>query len=434
MLLDADAALKAAELLSDAAFHKDAHRRLFRAMTALVDRGDVLDPVVLRDELGRRGDLEAIGGIDYVALLLDVVPTAANIEFHCRIVREKALLRRLIDVGTEMVQSAFEARHDVNTLLDLAEQRVFEIAFQRGTQEAIRIKELMWDAMERIEARRRGDESARGVPSGFKDLEEKTNGFHRSDLIIVAARPSMGKTAFCLDIAANAAIDSQVPVVVFSLEMSREQVVERLLASESLVDLQRLRTGRLRDEDFPRLSGAAGRLGGAKIWIDDTPALSLLELRSKARRLKAEHEAGLFIVDYLQLIRGPADSESRQAEISFISRSLKALARELRTPVIALSQLSRAPEQRGGDRRPMLSDLRDSGAIEQDADVVMFLYRPEMYAHLVEKSADMPEGYSELILAKHRNGPTGTIKLAFNRHCTRFTNYTERRPDDGDAF
>jgi replicative DNA helicase len=434
MLLSADAALKATEMLVDAAFYKEAHRRLFRAMSSMVEKGDVLDPVVLRDELARRGDLEAVGGIDYIAVLLDMVPTAANIEYHCRIVKEKALLRRLIDVGTQIVQTAFQGRDDVGTLLDRAEEKVFEVAFQRGTQDVVRIKELMWDAMERIEARHRGDETMKGVPSGFKDLEKMTNGFQASDLIIVAARPSMGKTSFCLDIAANAAIDGQVPVVLFSLEMSREQLVERLLASESFVDLQRLRTGGLRDDDFPRLSGAAGRLGGAKIWIDDSPALSLLELRSKARRLKAEHGTGLIIVDYLQLLRGPADAESRQAEISFISRSLKALARELRIPVIALSQLSRAPEQRGGDRRPLLSDLRDSGAIEQDADIVIFLYRAEMYAHLFEKDPDAQEGVAELILAKHRNGPTGTIKLTFNKHCTRFDSYTPQQPEEGDVF
>ncbi|MDH5806076.1 MAG: replicative DNA helicase, partial [Gemmatimonadota bacterium] len=369
MLLDQDAALKAVELLVDDAFFKEAHRRLFRTMAYLVEKKDVLDPVVLRDELERRGELEAVGGIEYVAMLLDVVPTAANVEFHCRIVKEKGLMRRMIEVGTGIVQTAYDGRQDVGELLDMAEQKIFEVSFQRGTQDVVRIKELMWDAMERIEARHRGDESVRGIMTGFTELDEKTNGFQPSDLIIIAARPSMGKTSFCLDVAANAAIDGQAPVVMFSLEMSQEQLVERLLASESFVDLQRLRTGKLRDDDFPRLSGAAGRLGGAKIWIDDTPAIPLLEMRSKARRLKAEHDIGMIIIDYLQLMIGPSDSENRQQEISFISRSLKALARELRVPVVALSQLSRAPEQRGGDRRPMLSDLRDSGAIEQDADL-----------------------------------------------------------------
>ncbi len=434
MLLDQDAALKAAELLVDDAFYKEAHRRLFRAMTAIIDKNDVLDPIVLRDELDRRGDLEAVGGVDYMSVLLDVVPTAANVEFHVRIVKDKALMRRLIEVGTGIVKASYDGKEDVGELLDLAEHKIFEVSFQRGTQEFVRIKELMWDAMERIEARHRGDETGQGVASGFQDLDKMTNGFQPSDLIIVAARPSMGKTSFCLDVAANAAIDGQVPVAIFSLEMSREQLVERLLASESFVDLQRLRTGQLRDEDFPRLSGAAGRLGSAKIWIDDTPAITLLELRSKARRMKAEHDIGLLVVDYLQLMQGPSNSESRQAEISFISRSLKALARELRIPLMALSQLSRAPEQRGGDRRPMLSDLRDSGAIEQDADLVLFLYRPEMYAgHLSDKDLEGKEGMAELIVSKHRNGPTGSVILTFNKNCTRFDSFTPRDQDPMDV-
>lgn len=432
MLLDPDAALKAVELLDDAAFYRDAHRRIFRTMVRIIERNDVVDPVVLREELARVGDLEAAGGTDYIAELLDVVPTAANIEYHCRIVREKALRRRLIEAGTAIVQSAYEGPQDVDALLDLAEQRIFDVSFQRGTDEAVRIKELMWRTMERIEARHRGDESVRGVPSGFTDLDHMTNGFQRSDLIIVAARPSMGKTAFCLNVATNAALEAEVPTVIFSLEMSKEQVVERLLAAESFVDLSRLRSGKLRDDDYPKMSRAAGLLGTAKMWIDDTPALTLLELRSKARRLKAEHGVGLIIVDYLQLIRGAVRAESRQEEISFISRSLKALARELETPVIALSQLSRAPEQRGGDRRPMLSDLRDSGAIEQDADLVIFIYRPEMYPSLLERE-DVQEGVAEIILAKHRNGPTGTLKLAFHKQYTRFENYTEREPQGFDA-
>lgn len=434
MFLDDDAALKAAEILVPEAFYREAHRKLFAAIAEVLQNNQPIDPVVVRDELNRRGDLESAGGIEYIATLLDAVPTAANVEFHCRIVREKALLRRLIDVGTGIVQTAYDARDDVGTLIDSAEQKIFEVSFQRGTQDVVRIKDLMWDAIERIEARRRGDESVRGVMTGFRDLDQLTNGFQASDLIIVAARPSVGKTSFCLDIAANAAIDSQVPVAVFSLEMSRDQLVERLLSSESFVDLHRLRSGQLRDEDFPRLSGAASRLGSAKLWIDDTPSLTLLELRSKARRMKAEHDIGLILVDYLQLIRGP-DSENRQAEISFISRSLKALARELKVPVISLSQLSRAPEQRGGDRKPMLSDLRDSGAIEQDADLVIFLYRAEMYQHLMDKAmGEIQEGQAEIILAKHRNGPTGTITLAFNKACTRFENFTDRQPPEGDVF
>ncbi len=429
MLMDPDAVLKAAELLNDTAFYKEANRRLFRAMVRLAERGDVVDPLTLRNELERSGDLDAAGGTDYIAELIDAVPTAANIEYHCRIVRDKALLRRLIDVGTGIVQRALEGRDDVGSALDQAEQQIFEVSQQRGTQDVIRIKELMWETMERIEARQHGDESVRGVSTGFTDLDSKTNGFQKSDLIIVAARPSMGKTSFCLNVAANAALEGKVPTAIFSLEMSRDQVVERLLAAESFVDLYRLRSGKLRDDDFPKMSRAAGLLGTAGIWIDDTPALTLLEMRSKARRMKAEHDIGLVIVDYMQLIRG-GRHDSRQEEMSFISRSLKALARELQTPVVALSQLSRAPEQRGGDRRPMLSDLRDSGAIEQDADLVMFIYRAKVYQRGAESEEAADDAAAELMLAKHRNGPTGTIKLAFHEQYTRFDNYSQRNPPD----
>ena len=433
MLLDADAVLKAAELLGDGDFYKEAHRRLFRAMVRLAERGDVVDPLTLRDDLERGGDLDAAGGTDYIAELIDAVPTAANIEYHCRIVKEKALLRRLIDVGTGIVQRAYEGREEVSTALDQAEQQIFEVSQQRGTQEVVRIKELMWQTMERIEARHQGDESVHGVATGFADLDHKTNGFQGSDLIIIAARPSMGKTSFCLNVAANAALEGKVPTAIFSLEMSRDQVVERLLAAESFVDLHRLRSGRLRDDDFPKMSRAAGLLGTAPIWVDDTPSLTLLEIRSKARRMKAEHDVGMVIIDYMQLIRGGGRHDSRQEEISFISRSLKALARELQTPVVALSQLSRAPEQRGGDRRPMLSDLRDSGAIEQDADLVMFIYRGEMYKNVIDAEEGSDENSAELILAKHRNGPTGTIKLAFHKQYTRFDNFTERAPGGPDG-
>ena len=428
MLLDNDAALKAAEMLDVPAFYQEAHRRVFAAMLSLLERNQVVDPVILQEELRKRGDLDASGGLEYLALLNDAVPTAANVEFHCRIVKGKSVLRRLIEVGTAIVRAAYEAREEVGELVDDAEHRIFEVSQQRGTQEAVRIKELMWDTVERIEARHRGDETAHGVKTGFVDLDKMTDGFQKSDLIIVAARPSMGKTAFCLNVAAHAAVYEKLPVVIFSLEMAREQLVERLLASESFIDLGRLKTGNLRDEDFPKLSRAAGLIGSSGVWIDDTPAMNLLELRSKARRLKAEYDVALFVIDYLQLLTAPRNSENRQAEISFISRSLKSLARELRTPLIALSQLSRAPEQRGGDRRPMLSDLRDSGAIEQDADVVLFIYRPERYQDIIDEHPEK-KGIAEINVAKHRNGPTGTVTLAFRDTCTRFDNLELREPE-----
>ncbi len=433
MMLDADAALRALELLDEAAFWREPHRKLFSALKALVERVDVTDPVALTDELEKRDELEDVGGREYISLLQDVVPTAAHVEYHCRILKNKALLRRLIETGEEIVRSASQGREDVDELLDRAEARIFDVSFQRRSQEAIRIKELMWETMERIEARHRGDESTRGVPSGFKDLDVKTNGFQRSDLIIVAARPAMGKTSFCLNIAANAALENKVPVAVFSLEMSRDQLIERFLAAESFVELHRLRSGALRDEDYPKMSRAAGMLGTAPIWIDDSPMLSTFELRSKARRMKAEHDIGLIVVDYLQLMRDAdgRNNRNRNEEISLISRNLKALARELHTPVIALSQLSRAPEQRGGDKRPLLSDLRDSGAIEQDADLVIFIYRSEMYRDPSEHS-DSQEGMAEIILAKHRNGPTGTVKLAFHKEFTRFKSYSARVPEGPD--
>src|SRR6266513_981646 len=322
MLLDQDAALKSAELLDDTMFYREGHRLLFRSMIALTERGDVIDPVTLRDELLRRGDLDRAGGMEYLGGLIDVVPTAANVEYHAKIVRDKAVLRRLIDAATAIIQDAYEGRATSIEVLDNAEHRVFQVAQFRRAEEFIRLKELIWPTMERIEQLHTSQGALTGVGTGFTDLDRLTAGFQRGDLVIVAARPSMGKTALALNVVQHAAIEHNVGIAVFSLEMSKEQLVQRLLCSEG-------------------------------------------------RRLKAEHDVGLVVVDYLQMMQGPTDSESRQQEISFISRSLKALAKELDVPVVALSQLSRAPEQRGGEhRRPQLSDLRESGAIEQDADVV----------------------------------------------------------------
>src|SRR6266446_1419110 len=427
MLLDQDAALKAAEILDDSMFYREGHRLLFRSMLSLTEHDDVIDPVTLRDELSRRGDLDRAGGMEYIASLIDVVPTAANVEYHAKIVRDKAVLRRLVEAATGIIQDVYEGHGTAGEVLDNAEHRVFQVAQFRRAEEFIRIKELIWPTMERIEQLQSGAGSVTGVPSGFVDLDRLTAGFQRADLVIIAARPSMGKTALALNIVQHAAIEHNTGVAFFSLEMSKDQLVQRL-CSEGLVDAQRLRRGQLRDDDYPKLARAAGLLGTAPIWIDDSASLTPLAMRSKARRLKAEHDIALVIVDYLQLMQGPGDVENRQQEISYISRSLKALAKELDVPVVAISQLSRAPEQRGGEhRRPQLSDLRESGAIEQDADVVCFIYRQEFYDGPVDpKTNESIEGIAEVIVGKQRNGPTGTVKLVFKKEYTRFDNYTPR--------
>jgi replicative DNA helicase len=427
MLMDADAIMRAAEHVDDTMFYREAHRRIFRAVVAISERGAIVDPLTLAEELLRRGELEASGGKDYLGYLLDAVPTSANVEYHAKIVKEKALLRRLIEVSTAIISESFEARTTAAELLDEAEQRIFQVSQQRGREGFARLKELLWPTMERIEAIQKGGKQITGVASGFTDLDELTSGFQPSDLVIVASRPSMGKTALVLNIAQHCAIEHNVPVAIFSLEMSKESLVQRLLTSEGRVDAQRLRKGILQNDDFTRLARAAGILTAAPIWIDDTPGISLLEMRSKSRRLKADSAVGLVIVDYLQLVEGPASAENRQQEISVISRSLKALAKELKVPVIALSQLSRAPEQRAGDsKRPQLSDLRESGAIEQDADVVMFIYRQEVYDGPVDKDGNPLEGRTELIIGKQRNGPTGIVNLYFHKSYTRFENFSPR--------
>jgi replicative DNA helicase len=432
MLLDADAIMRASEHIDDTMFYREGHRRLYRAMVAVTERGGVVDPLTLADELERRGELEAAGGREYLTYLLDAVPTVANVEYHARIVREKALLRRLIEVSTEIVGEAFEGRTTATDLLDHAESRIFALGQSKERAGFSRVKELLWPAMERLELLAQREQAITGVPSGFVELDHLTSGFQPADLVIIAARPSMGKTAFTLNIAQHAAITAKVPVAFFSLEMSKEALVQRMLASEALIDAQALRKGgRALDESMPRLAQAAGILSHAPIFIDDTPGIGLMEMRAKARRLKAEHNLGLIIVDYLQLMSGPAGVENRQQEVSQISRGLKALAKELKAPVVALSQLSRAPEQRSGDEkgRPQLSDLRESGAIEQDADVIMFIFRQEVYAERDETGRlkdPALEGRAEIIVGKQRNGPIGSIRLFFHKQYTRFDNFTAR--------
>ncbi len=436
MLLDGDAIVRAVELVDETMFYREGHRKIFRAMLALYQGGAVVDPLTLAEELDRTSSLAAAGGKDYIGILLYVVPTAANVEYHLKIVKEKALRRRLIEVAQGLVTEAHESPSDAAELIDLAEHRIFQVSQQRGSDGFTRIKELLWPAMERIESLREGGPLT-GIPSGFTDLDKITLGFQPADLVIIAARPSMGKTAFVLNIAQYAAVESNIATAIFSLEMSKESLVMRMLASEGFIDAQRLRSGKLTSQDHSNLAKAAALLGQAPIWIDDTPGLTLLEIRSRARRLKSTADIKMVIVDYLQLIAGPPGVENRQQEISQISRSLKILAKELGVPVLALSQLSRAPEQRTGDnKRPQLSDLRESGAIEQDADVVMFIYRPEMYDRPVDdngkavtQSDGTPiEGLAEVIIGKQRNGPTGLVRLNFAKQFTRFQNWTARTP------
>lgn len=425
MLLDQDAALRGAQLITDEMFYREAHRRLFRAMVALTERRSVIDHITLRDELTRRGELETVGGYDYIAELADVVPTAANLEYHARIVREKFVVRRLIETATGIITEAYDGHATASDLLDQAEARIFQVSQQRRDEGFTRLKEMLWPTMERIETLQKSGKTITGVPSGFTDLDNMTSGFQGSELTIVAARPSMGKTAFVLNVATHAAVEGH-GVAVFSLEMSKESLVQRMLTAEARVDSQLVRRGMLKDFDYTKLARAAGVLQSCPMWIDDTPALTLLEMRSKARRLKAESDVGLIIVDYLQLMRSPEYAENRVQEISDISRSLKGLAKELNVPVLALSQLSRASEQRGGERKPILSDLRDSGAIEQDADLVLFIHRPEYY----DREDESKRGVAEILLAKHRNGPTGDIHLRFNREYTRFDNLTQRAEEE----
>jgi replicative DNA helicase len=427
MLIDGDAVAKALEFVDDTMFYREANRRVFRAMARLFQRGQVIDPVTLGEDLAKTDELDGIGGMSYIAELLDAVPTAANIEYHARIVRERALLRRLIEGASSIIRDAYESgERTVEEVLDEAEQRIFQVAQSHEREGFVWIKKILYPTFEKIEQLQAAKGGITGVSTGIHQLDEMTGGLQRGDLVIVAARPSMGKTAFVTGVGLHAAITQQVPVAIFSLEMSKQQVVQRMLCSEALVDLGRLLRGRLQDDDFGRLAQAAGHLNTAPVWIDDSGSVSVLEMRAKARRLKADQpELGLVIVDYIQLMTGGADSENRQQEVSTISRGLKSLAKELDVPIIALSQLSRAPEQRS-DHRPQLSDLRESGSIEQDADLVMFLYRPEYYHTREEAQEKGLAGKAELIISKQRNGPTGAVDLFFRKECARFESAPDR--------
>jgi replicative DNA helicase len=420
ILLDNHALNRALELLSPDDFYKEAHRRIFQAILDLYERNEAIDLVTLTETLRRRNDLEGVGGSAYLTELVNAVPTAANISHHAKIVHEKSLVRQLIRTTTEIATRGYESTERIEELLDYAEQRIFGIADAKMQPTFHHVREVVKESFELIERRYEQKENVTGVPTGFAELDDLTAGLHPGDLIIIAGRPGMGKTALALNIAQHAAIDKHKPVAVFSLEMAREQLVIRMLCAEARVDAHKLRSGYLGAADWPKLTAAAGRIADAPIFIDDTAALTVLELRAKARRLKRDQGLQMVIVDYLQLMRGRGEADTREQEISEISRSLKALAKEMRVPVIALSQLSRAVESRT-ERRPQLSDLRESGAIEQDADLVMFVYRPEVYGQ-----TDENRNMAKIIVSKQRNGPTGDVDLVFLKEYTRFVPHEAR--------
>ncbi len=425
VLIDPEAISQVLELLSVEDFYQEGHRETYRAVLHLFERSEPIDLVTVTARLRELNKLDEIGGASYLASLTDHVPTTANLTYYAKIVHQHGMRRRLITAATEVVKLGFDTSEiHVDDLLDKAEQIIFDIAQQKIRRSFFPIREVVKESFKAIEKRYEQRQPVTGVPTGFLDLDRITSGLNPSDLIIVAGRPSMGKTAFALSMVAHAAVEAGVPSAIFSLEMSKEQLVQRLLCSLAKVDSNRLRGGFLAESDWPKLTRVAGQLSDAPVFIDDTAAINVLEMRAKCRRLQREKGLGLIIVDYLQLMRGVGRPESREREISEISRSLKALAKELNLPVIALSQLNRAVETRQ-DKRPMLADLRESGSIEQDADVICFVYRDEMY------NKETPDaGVAEIIVGKQRNGPTGTVRLAFLKDYTRFDNLAHE-PMDG---
>ncbi len=416
MLLEDVAIGRAVEILSSQSFYKEAHQTIFSAIIDLYERREAVDVITLTAKLKKMGQLDEVGGASYLTSLINSVPTSAHLEYYAKIVKEKSLLRQLINTATQIITESYASSEDPDMLLDRAEQMIFEIAQRRIEQSFIPIKEVLKDSFELIEDLYNRKEHVTGIPSGFKDLDHLTTGFQSGDLVVIASRPAMGKTSLCINIIQYVAVEKKMPVAFFSLEMSKEQLVQRMLWSEARINGRKLLSGFLGESAWPKLTIAAGRLSETAIFIDDTPAISVLELRAKARRLKTQHDIKLVVVDYLQLMQGRGKIENRQQEISEISRSLKSMAKELHVPVIAISQLSRAVESRV-NRRPLLSDLRESGAIEQDADLVGFIYRESYYTPTEEN-----KGIAEIIIGKQRNGPTGTVKLAFIEEYARFEN------------
>ncbi|MCF6237343.1 MAG: replicative DNA helicase [Candidatus Marinimicrobia bacterium] len=428
IMLDHMALSAAMKFLEPRSFYRPAHQKIYNAVLDLDGRGEPVDQITVVDELKRSGDLQAVGGAYYITELTEKVPSTANAEYYARLVMESSALRALIQLSAELSTEAYETRERVDVLLEKAESKIFELSEKRfRIGDFVPIRTALDEAFAQADKFHENPGGIRGVATGFEKLDEITSGFQNSDLIIIAARPSMGKTALSLSVARNAAVKYGHKVAIFSLEMSNYQLAMRLLCSEAKVDAHLVRTGRLPSNLWPRLSTAAGNLAEAQIFLDDSASLNITELRAKARRLKAEKDIDLIIVDYMQLLQGSGRVESRQQEISQISRSFKMLAKELDLPIVALSQLSRAVETRGGDKRPILSDLRESGSIEQDADVVMFIYRPEKYG-VLDDDGNTQEGIAELIVAKQRNGPTGTIRLSFIDKFASFENLSAYTP------
>lgn len=421
MLLDKEVIPVVTEVLKSEDFYRADHKEIFEAVMDLFDSGEPVDLITVSEQLKLRGTLDNIGGLEYLTNIASAVPTTANAKYYAKIVEEKSTLRKLIKASSEIVNLGYEASEELSYIVDKAEKSIFDVLQKRGTQGFAPIKEVLVDAFNKLEELYNNKGHVTGIPTKFVDLDYKTSGLHNSDLILVAARPAMGKTAFALNIAQNAAVYSGVPVAIFSLEMSKDQLVSRILCSEAMVDSQKVKTGKLEDDDWKKIARALGPLSEAPIYIDDTPGISISEIRAKCRRLKLEKNLGLVVIDYLQLMQGRGKTESRQQEISDISRSLKILAKEINVPIITLSQLSRAPEQRA-DHRPILSDLRESGAIEQDADIVIFLYRDDYYNPETDK-----KNIAEVILAKHRSGSTGTVELTWLGAYTKFANIEKYR-------
>ena len=414
ILLDKDAIITVAETITPTDFYKDAHRIIYESMMALNNKNEPIDMVTLTDELRKRGYLDDIGGVTYLTSLSTIVPTTSNVKYYADIVKEKSVLRQLIKASNDIINLGYGSGESAENVLDFAEKKIFDISQERTNDDFKPINQVLMDTYDMIESIYSNKSDVTGVTTGFKDLNKKINGLQRTDLILVAARPAMGKTAFALNLVQNAALKGDASVAVFSLEMSKEQLAQRMIAAQSNVELKKMKTGTLNDADWPRIISAMAVMSDAKIFIDDTPGIKINELRSKCRKLKMEQGLDLVMIDYLQLMESDSKNESRQQEISKISRSLKILAKELDCPVVALSQLSRAPEQRA-DHRPVLSDLRESGAIEQDADIVMFLYRDEYY-HSDSEKKDL----AEIIIAKNRHGETGSVELVWMGSIQRF--------------